>query len=438
MVDALHRLGHDAVIGGDHQDGNIRHHGAAGTHGGKGLVARGVEEGDGAAVDLDGIGADVLGDAARLAGDDVGMANIVEQRGFAVVDVAHDDDDRGAGLEVLILIRGGVDEALFHGDDDFLLDLAAELHRDQGRGVIVDDIRDGGENAHLDKLLDDLGSRLLHARGQLADGDLVGNLDLQRLLFGDLALQAVHLVPLFLTALAGGLLLGLLALFGLGVDLLLVAAAALTAAKLVGVGTAAGHVLKLLIVFLNVDRRTAARIDHALLRDLARNVRLLLLLLFHRAGLALCGSGLRLCCLFLGGSLGRLILAVLVRGGRGLLFGLRLFGGRFGLLLHRRCHLEDILQTLDLVVLGHVFEDDIQLRVLENLHMILRRRHVIGQDLRDHLGGGTKILRDLMNPVFQHSHTISPIKTLLINYPSIYLKTFWRSRGRRRRTWRRR
>ena len=137
-------------------------------------MARGVEEGDGAAVDLDGIGADVLGDAARLAGDDVGMANIVKQRGLAVVDVAHDDDDRGTGLKVLILIWGGVDETLFHGDDDFLLDLAAEFHRDQGRGVIVDDIRDGGEDAHLDKLLDDLGGRLLHARGQLADGDLVG------------------------------------------------------------------------------------------------------------------------------------------------------------------------------------------------------------------------------------------------------------------------
>ena len=73
-------------------------------------MARGVEEGDGAAVDLDGIGADVLGDAARLAGDDVGVADIVEQRGLAVVDVAHDDNDRGTGLKVLILIRGGVDE----------------------------------------------------------------------------------------------------------------------------------------------------------------------------------------------------------------------------------------------------------------------------------------------------------------------------------------
>ena len=43
---------------------------------------------------LDLIGADVLGDAAGLAGDHVGLADGVEQRGLAVVDVAHDGDDR--------------------------------------------------------------------------------------------------------------------------------------------------------------------------------------------------------------------------------------------------------------------------------------------------------------------------------------------------------
>jgi hypothetical protein len=39
----------------------------------------------------------VLGDAAGLAGDDVGVADAVEQLGLAVVDVTHDGDDRGRG-----------------------------------------------------------------------------------------------------------------------------------------------------------------------------------------------------------------------------------------------------------------------------------------------------------------------------------------------------
>ena len=39
------------------------------------------------------VGADVLGDATGLAGDDVGVADLVEELRLAVVDVAHDGDD---------------------------------------------------------------------------------------------------------------------------------------------------------------------------------------------------------------------------------------------------------------------------------------------------------------------------------------------------------
>ena len=49
--------------------------------------------------------ADVLGDAAGLAGDHVGVADLVEQLGLAVVDVAHDGDDRGARRRVLVVFE---------------------------------------------------------------------------------------------------------------------------------------------------------------------------------------------------------------------------------------------------------------------------------------------------------------------------------------------
>ena len=101
MVDGLNGLRLDAVLRRNDEDGDIRDHRAAGTHGGERLVARGIEEGDGLALDLHLIGADVLGDAARLAGGDVGIADIVEQARLAVVDVTHDDDDRRAGLELV-------------------------------------------------------------------------------------------------------------------------------------------------------------------------------------------------------------------------------------------------------------------------------------------------------------------------------------------------
>ena len=78
MVDGLDGLRHDAVIGRHDDDRNVGDGGAAGTHGRKGFVARRVEERDLLAVQLDAVGADMLGDAAGLALDDVGLADIVQ------------------------------------------------------------------------------------------------------------------------------------------------------------------------------------------------------------------------------------------------------------------------------------------------------------------------------------------------------------------------
>ena len=100
----LDGLRHHAVVGRHHQDDDVGDLGAAGPHGGERLVARRVDERDLPAVLLDLVGADVLGDAAGLAGDDVGLADAVEQQRLAVVDVAHDGDDRRAGPQVLLVL----------------------------------------------------------------------------------------------------------------------------------------------------------------------------------------------------------------------------------------------------------------------------------------------------------------------------------------------
>ena len=89
MVDGLDRLRHDIVVGGDDDDCKVGHFRSTGTHGGEGLVAGGVEEGDSPSVgELDVVGSDMLGDAACLSRYDVGFTDIVEQRGLAMVDVA--------------------------------------------------------------------------------------------------------------------------------------------------------------------------------------------------------------------------------------------------------------------------------------------------------------------------------------------------------------
>ena len=101
VIDRLHGLRHDAVIGRDHQHHDIRHLGAARAHRGEGGVAGRVEEGDLLAAFRRGhlIGADMLGDAAGFARHHIGMAQRIEQRGLAVVDMAHHGDDRRTRLE---------------------------------------------------------------------------------------------------------------------------------------------------------------------------------------------------------------------------------------------------------------------------------------------------------------------------------------------------
>ena len=102
VIDGLDRLRLDAVVGRDHEHDDVGHLGASLAHGGEGLVARRVDEGDLVAQRRHHlIGADMLGDAAGLLAHHVGRADGVEQRGLAVIDMAHDGDDRRARLEVL-------------------------------------------------------------------------------------------------------------------------------------------------------------------------------------------------------------------------------------------------------------------------------------------------------------------------------------------------
>jgi hypothetical protein len=99
----LHGLGHDPVVGGHHQDDQVRDLGPAGPHEGESLVARGVQEHDAPLGYVHRVGPDVLGDPAELGIHDVGGADGIQQLGLAVVDVAHHRDDRRTGPQVSAL-----------------------------------------------------------------------------------------------------------------------------------------------------------------------------------------------------------------------------------------------------------------------------------------------------------------------------------------------
>src|SRR6266545_4696626 len=178
VVDRLHGLGHDAVVGGHHQHGDVGDGRAACPHGGERLVARRVDERHQAPVlagpDL--VGTDVLGDAAGLGRDHVGVADGVQQLGLAVVDVAHDRHHRWARLQVLVAVGLGVlpaldlvqDVGLARVDD---LDPGADLLGEQGHGLVRHRLGGGQHLAHLHEQPDQVAGGLADAVGEILHGD---------------------------------------------------------------------------------------------------------------------------------------------------------------------------------------------------------------------------------------------------------------------------
>ena len=129
----------------------------------------------------------MLGDATGLAGHDVGVADLVEQRGLAVVDVTHDGDDRGARhLQRLVVVVAVVEHRLQL--ELFLLtgldqqQVGADLEREQLHLLVGE--RHGGRDhlAVLQQEADDvgrgavqLGSELLGRHATLDDDRALGH-----------------------------------------------------------------------------------------------------------------------------------------------------------------------------------------------------------------------------------------------------------------------
>ena len=165
-------LRHNAVVGGHDQHGDVGDAGAPGADGGEGFVSRRVQKGDGAAFAGHLIGADVLGDAAGFLVHDGGLADVVQQAGFAVVDVTQDGDDRGACLQVFVpvLAGAGVDGA---GVGGVFRQPGAHPVGGGGDGgdLMVDDLVHGDHNAVSHQLFDDINGRLVQEFGQFFYGE---------------------------------------------------------------------------------------------------------------------------------------------------------------------------------------------------------------------------------------------------------------------------
>ncbi len=177
VIDGFDGLRHDAVVGGHHQDDDIGDFRAAGAHARERLVAGRVDEHDFAVVLLDVVGADVLRDAAGFAVGHMGGTNGVQQRSFAVIDVAH-DGDHGRAPHFIGGHFGFGDflRALFFVAD--LVGGSAELARQILGHLYVEILVDGGEDLLFHQLLDHQIGFDAELFGKLFDGDAFGNRDL--------------------------------------------------------------------------------------------------------------------------------------------------------------------------------------------------------------------------------------------------------------------
>ena len=319
--------------------------------------------------------------------------------------MTHDADDRVSREKVGLFVFGVVDDPVFDGDDDALLDMGTEFFRNDGSGVEVDDVIDGRHLTEREQLFDDFGSGHAQLGREFADSDLIAHLD------GDVLLGALCRDPL------ETLLLGLpfpgpdaalfAVLFRLLVELLTGVVDPVVLALL------RRDLLILVVVFLEVDvLRTG--IDGTSLAagtGLLLAVLVLLLPLLERMRV---GVDLRFCgflWLFLRGFF-RFLRGLLGRFGSGffrLLLRLRLLLFRLrGLLLRSlllRCrllvlHREIGIEILDLVALGDDFEHRVEFVLLEGGHALLRLVIIVAEQGDDVFGVPVEIFRDLMYSVF--------------------------------------
>ena len=96
MAECLKSLRHESVVGRDDQNNDVGDIRSACSHGRESGMTRCVDEGDGVSLPIDRVGTDTLGDSTRFSGGDLGAADGIEQGGLAVVDMAHEGDDRTA------------------------------------------------------------------------------------------------------------------------------------------------------------------------------------------------------------------------------------------------------------------------------------------------------------------------------------------------------
>lgn len=168
---------------------------------------------------------------------DMRVADAVEQRRLAVVDMAHDRDDRRAELQRLRVV---LDLRDFRRVDLWRQFFArhAEFRSHEGGRIKVDFLVDRRHDAHHEELLDDFRSRVAHLGREVLDGNRLRQLDVLRM--RDLDLRCLLAAALVVAAPAVAVVLAAEAVVTV---IAVVTAAALVAAAVAAVVAVAAAVI---------------------------------------------------------------------------------------------------------------------------------------------------------------------------------------------------
>ncbi len=189
VIDRLDRLRHDTIVCRHNQDDNVGDVRTACAHRGKRGVTGRVDERDVLSFVINRVSTDVLSDSAGLARCDSRFTDRIHQRRFAVIDVAHESDDRCARFKFLRLFNDrrrwrdhdllnlvharAFFAALFFENESVAL---GDLRRDVGLDRLID-VRENIECHQLgDELMrfqTKLGRKLLHNDRRLDVNDFL-------------------------------------------------------------------------------------------------------------------------------------------------------------------------------------------------------------------------------------------------------------------------
>ena len=162
VSDGLFCLRHHRAVRRHHDNGDVGDFGTTCAHCGERLVSWCIEEGDVLAVgQCNIVCADGLCNAARLAGNNVGIADVVEEFGLAVIHVSHHHHYRCAGLEVFGIVFHTVFPLVFLVLAD-KLHLIAEIVGYNRNHLGVEPLVDGDDDAKVKTYRNNLVARHVH------------------------------------------------------------------------------------------------------------------------------------------------------------------------------------------------------------------------------------------------------------------------------------